>query len=70
MPAKTPVPLTEGELKLIRRLRGLPAGVHLATIQTTSDEVVALVILSSSKPEKLAPKENPGGYAKGVTPET
>lgn len=50
---KTPELLTEAELKLLRRVRGLHAGNHLAIIQKIGAGVVSLSILTSGKVERL-----------------
>ena len=46
--------LTEGEMKLIRRIRSLHSGVHLAIIQTDGNGVAALSLLGTGSIEKLS----------------
>jgi len=45
--------LTEGEMKLIRRIRSLHSGAHLAIIQIDGNGVSSLSLLGTGSVEKL-----------------
>lgn len=56
VPAEGLFLLTEGEMKLIRRIRSLHSGNHLAIIHIDGDGVAALTLLGTGSIEKLRKK--------------
>jgi len=45
--------ISEAEMRLIRRVRQLPAGANLVILSTDGDGVISLTVLDSGRVEKL-----------------